>query len=316
MNTPELDPELEALLEYLKRSRGFDFTGYKRSSLMRRIRKRMQLLRLESWSDYLDHLQVRPEEFVHLFNTILINVTGFFRDAAAWEYLGDEIIARIVRGKDPKEPIRVWSVGCASGEEAYSMAILLAEALGRNAFRDRVKIYATDVDEEALAKARHASYIPKDLQGVSPANLEQYFEPVNGRHVFNRELRRCVIFGRHDLIQDAPISRIDLLICRNVMMYFNGDTQRRILAWLHFALNDHGYLFLGKAEMLLTQSNMFGPVDLRYRLFCKVPKANFRDRLLIMGQADREETMSQMASHVGLRDSAFDEAPVAQIALE
>jgi two-component system, chemotaxis family, CheB/CheR fusion protein len=316
MNVPEPDPEFEALLEYLKRSRGFDFTGYKRSSLMRRIRKRMQTSQLERYSDYQDYLEVHPDEFVQLFNTILINVTGFFRDPAAWEYLAEEIIPRILRARGPAEPIRVWSAGCASGEETYSAAIVLAEALGLEAFRARVKIYATDVDEEALAKARHAAYSAREVHGVSTAQLERYFETSSGRFVFNKELRRSIIFGRHDLIQDAPISRIDLLICRNALMYFNADTQSRILARFHFALNDSGYLLLGKAEMLLTQTSIFVPVELTYRVFAKVPKVNLRDRLLLRAQAGSEEAVNHLASHMRLRDSAFDEAPVAQVALD
>jgi two-component system, chemotaxis family, CheB/CheR fusion protein len=316
VNAPEVEPDFEALLEFLKRDRGFDFTGYKRSSLRRRIRKRMQQLGLEGDSDYLDHLQVHPEEFVHLFNTILINVTAFFRDASAWEYLAAEIIPRILRSKGPGEPIRVWSAACATGEEAYSAAILLAESLGFEAFRERVKVYATDVDEEALAKARHAAYTPKEVHGIAASQLERYFERTNGRYVFSKELRRSIIFGRHDLIQDAPISRIDLLVCRNALMYFNADTQRRILAKFHFALNDHGYLCLGKAEMLLTRGDIFAPVDLRNRVFAKLPKVNFRDRLLLMAQAGSEEAVNHLASQVRLRDSAFDESPVAQIVLD
>jgi two-component system, chemotaxis family, CheB/CheR fusion protein len=316
MITPPVDPEFEALLDYLRRSRGFDFTGYKRSSLTRRIQKRMHSLGVERYSDYLDHLEVRPDEFVHLFNTILINVTGFFRDAAAWDYVAEQIVPRILGIQSPSAPIRVWSAGCASGEEAYSAAILLAEALGPEAFQERVKIYGTDVDEEALLKARSAAYTAREAQGLSADRLERYFELSAGRYVFNNHLRRSVIFGRHDLIQDAPISRVDLLICRNTLMYFNADTQNRILARFHFALNDTGYLFLGKAEMLLSQSNIFTPVDMHHRIFAKVPKANPRDRLLLMAQAGSEEAMNHLASQVRLRDTAFDAAPVAEIVLD
>jgi two-component system CheB/CheR fusion protein len=316
MSTASANPELEALLDYLKRSRGFDFTGYKRASLTRRIQKRMQVLGVESFSDYQDHLEVHPDEFVHLFNTILINVTGFFRDTPAWQHVAEEVVPRILRNKSGTAAIRVWSAGCASGEEAYSAAIMLAEALGPEAFRERVKIYATDVDEESLLKARHAAYGPRDVQGLSADQLQRYFEMSAGRHVFNKDLRRSVIFGRHDLIQDAPISRVDLLICRNTLMYFNADTQKRILARFHFALNDTGYLFLGKAETLLTQSNIFTPVDLQKRIFAKVPRANLRDRLLLMAQAGNEEAVNHLASHVRLRDAAFDGAPIAEIVLD
>src|SRR5262249_38552592 len=243
--------EFEALLEFLKNSRGFDFTGYKRSSLQRRLGKRMQGLHLERYSDYLDYLEVHPEEFPQLFNTILINVTGFFRDAAAWDCLAAEVVPLIIAEKKPSDLIRVWSAGCASGEEAYTLSIILAEALGFESFRQRVKIYATDVDEEALLQARQASYSAKDLQPIPDTLRSKYFEFNGQRYVFRPDLRRSVIFGRHDLVQDAPISRLDLLVCRNVLMYFNAETQSRVLARFHFAVNDTGFIFLGRAEMLL-----------------------------------------------------------------
>jgi two-component system CheB/CheR fusion protein len=317
MSAPQNDAkttqEFEALLEYLKYSRGFDFTGYKRSSLQRRVRRRMQALKIERYSDYLDYLEVYPEEFVRLFNTILINVTAFFRDAAAWEYLAQTVIPRIIAEKQPQDPIRVWSAGCASGEEAFTLAIVLAEALGLEAFRQRVKIYATDVDEEALMQARHASYSAKALQPI-PTNLrEKYFEIIADRGVFRPDLRRSVIFGRHDLVQDAPISRLDLLVCRNTLMYFNAETQNRILARFHFALSDQGFIFLGKAEMLLTRANLYIPVHLKYRIFSKVPKPTLRDRLLVAAQAGNMEMGNHLIGHVRLRDTALDTAPVAQV---
>jgi two-component system CheB/CheR fusion protein len=217
--TDKKDPTFEALLDYLKRSRGFDFGVYKRSSLMRRARVRMSQVRLESYEDYLDYLEVHPDEFNQLFNTILINVTSFFRDSAAWEYLAHEIIPVLLQNKPPFEAIRVWSAGCASGEEVYSIAMLLAEALGPEMFQQRVKIYATDVDEEALTQARQASYNAKALEPVPAEWRNKYFDVNADRNTFRGELRRSIIFGRHDLIQDAPISRLDLLICRNTLMY-------------------------------------------------------------------------------------------------
>src|SRR5205823_6616564 len=196
----------------------------------------MQSLRMERYGDYLDYIEGHPEEFIQLFNTILINVTGFFRDTAAWEFLAAEVIPRLIAGKQPHEPMRVWSAGCASGEEAYTLAIVLAEALGLESFRQQVKIYATDVDQEALVQARQASYSARDLQPVSPELRSKYFEAVSNRFVFRPDLRRSVIFGRHDLVQDAPISRLDLIVCRNTLMYFNAETQSSILDRFYFAL--------------------------------------------------------------------------------
>src|SRR4051812_4754437 len=217
----------------------------------------MQAVGAKTYAEFAQLLEQNAAEFDHLCNTVLINVTAFFRDGVPWEALSNMIVPRILEAKAPEEPIRVWSAGCASGEEAYTLAIVLAEALGTDAFRSRVKIYATDVDEQALTFARHATYDAKQLEGVPPSLVEKYFERQDGRYVFRKDLRRLVIFGRNDLVQDAPISRIDLLVCRNTLMYFNAATQAKILARFHFALSDAGYLFLGRAETLLAHSESF-----------------------------------------------------------
>src|SRR3954469_25500781 len=221
--------ELPELLEYLKRSRGFDFSDYKRTTLSRRIEKRMASVECETFGQYQDYLEVNPREFTELFNTILINVTSFFRDPPAWESLRDDVVPRLLRGLAPHEPLRAWSAGCASGEEAYTVAMVLAEALGADAFKARVKIYATDLDDEALAAARHGVYSNDALKAVPPDLVDKYFEPNARGFAFRPDLRRTIIFGRNDLMADAPISRIDLLLCRNVLMYFTPEAQARIL---------------------------------------------------------------------------------------
>jgi two-component system CheB/CheR fusion protein len=310
------DPQFEALLDYLRFSRGFDFTGYKRSSLMRLVTKRRHYLAMASFSEYLDYLQVHPDEFAYLFNTILINVTSFFRDKPAWDYLNSEILPGLLENKGPREPIRVWSAGCASGEEAYSLAIALAEILGPEAFRQRVKIYATDMDNDALTQARQAMYSADDVKNVPEDLLEKYFTLFNGEYVFNGDPRRAVIFGQHDLVQDAPISRLDLLVCRNTIMYFNAETQARILARFHFALNDTGILFLGKAEMLLTHANLFTALDLKYRFFSKASRPELRDRLLALGQGNEELVNNRLARQLRMRDLAFDTSPQAHVIID
>src|SRR4051812_16576167 len=221
------DASFEALLEFLKRTRGVDFTGYKRSSLERRFHRRMESIHCASYGDYLDYLEANPEEFEHLFETLLINVTEFFRDPPAWEHLREEVLPELLAAKTDGEPLRVWSAGCASGQEAYTCAMVLAELLGVDAYRHRAKIYATDIDEEALAQARAAIYNAKELESVPPALREKYFERADQGVCFRKDLRRTVIFGRNNLVQDAPISRLDLLLCRNTLMYFNAETQAR-----------------------------------------------------------------------------------------
>ncbi|MEC3913126.1 CheR family methyltransferase [Nocardia sp. CDC160] len=312
-SSPRNAQGFEEILQYLKDARGFDFTGYKRSSLMRRVDRRLSQLGVEDYVEYLDVLQANSDEFVALFNTILINVTGFFRDPDAWDYLQSQVVPTMLAERGPEEPVRVWCAGCASGEEAYGLAIVLAEVLGIDEFRQRVKIYATDVDEEALTSARHAVYSEKEVQPLGQELIQRYFEPIGGRYSFRKDLRRSVIFGRNDLVQDAPISRIDLLACRNTLMYFNAETQTKILDKFHFALAPRGLLFLGKAEMLLSHSRIFDPVDLKRRVFRKVPSSRV-DVGSVFGRAFMAERREPDQID-GLRSLAFSAGPVSQVVL-
>jgi two-component system CheB/CheR fusion protein len=276
----ELDSKFEVLLDYLRQSHGFDFTTYKRPSLMRRVQNRMQALSIENYSAYLDYIKENPEEFTPLFNTIEINFTGFFRDPEAWNYIAKVIIPGIIAGKSESEPIRIWSAGCASGEETYTLAILLAEVLGIKQYKAQVRIYATDIDTEALNQARLGSYLNSQVVGVPPTLLERYFEQSAERYIFGKDLRRSIIFCRHNLMQDAPMSKIDLLVCRNVLIYFNTDSQTKTLARFHFSLKDSGFLFLGMSEMLPTHTNLFNLLNLRQRVFTKIPRSHVNQRLL------------------------------------
>jgi two-component system CheB/CheR fusion protein len=284
----------EAMLEYLQQSHGFQITGYKRPTIFRRVSKRMKMLGIEDFGRYKDYLQVHQEEFPELFNTILINVTSFFRDPEAWDYLAKAILHKIIAEKEENHPLKVWNPGCASGEESYTIAMVLAEALGDDVFRSSVKIYATDIDEVALAQARQGTYKTADLQEISSPLRQKYFEPSKDNFEFRRDLRRSILFGRHDLLKDSPISKLDLLVCRNTLMYFNSVSQKKIVANFHFALNDKGYLFLGKSELLLSHYNLFTPVDKRYRIFSKVRNVNSRDRLLILTQARSHEAVNHL----------------------
>lgn len=311
------DPDFERLLDYLKHSRMVDFTGYKRASLTRRVAQRMQTIGVNTIDSYIDLLQVDQNEYIHLFNNILINVTAFLRDTQSWDYINTVVLPEILSQKTKDEPIRIWSAGVASGEEAYTIAMLLNELLGLEAFKQRVKIYATDIDQEALKQARTACYTAKDLEEL-PENLrEKYFEQMSGHYFFHKELRRTVIFGRHDLIHDAPISRIDLLLCRNILMYFNTETQAQVLTHLHFALREQGFLFLGKAEMLLTHTNLFAAVDLKHRIFTKVARRTVKERRspIILNRKDTiSDNFVYMLSR--LREAASDANPIAQIVID
>jgi two-component system, chemotaxis family, CheB/CheR fusion protein len=305
----------EGLLEYLARTRAFDFAGYKPASVMRRVTKRMHEVGIEGFAEYIDYLEVHPDEFEVLFNTILINVTSFFRDREAWDRLIAEGLPRILEAKPAGEPIRVWSAGCAAGQEAYSAAMLFAEALGAEEFTSRVKIYATDVDEEALGQARQGSYDAKEVADVPEALRERYFLRDEGRFVFRKELRTAMIFGRNDLVQDAPISRIDLLMCRNTLMYFNAETQERIVARFHFAMNSHGLLFLGKSEMLTRHAELFSPLDPEFRLFSRLPGVGRRRDLDDVVRAAQPRD-APVETRERVREAAADTVPVAQVLID
>ncbi|HEY7771502.1 CheR family methyltransferase [Longimicrobium sp.] len=310
---PPANPEFEELLVFLREMRSFDFSGYKRSTLRRRVEKRMQTVGVQGYPAYRDYLEVHPGEFDALFNTILINVTSFFRDEEAWAALRDDFVPALLERKQGGQPIRVWSAGCATGQETYTLVMLLAEAMGIEAFRHQVKVYATDLDSEALAEARHAVYADKDLEGLPEGFRDRYFEPAGSRWTFRTDLRRQVIFGPHDLAQDAPMSHLDLLVCRNVLMYFNSEVQGRILARFHFALEPEGLLFLGRAEMIRAHASLFAPAHLGARIFRRAP-SGIRDRLFMLGRGGGgPQRTSSTAQQLELRDAALDALPSAQL---
>jgi two-component system, chemotaxis family, CheB/CheR fusion protein len=316
----EVDSTLEDLLAFIRDSRGFDFTGYKRSSLARRIRKRMHEAGSPDYADYRDQLESNTEEFGHLFNTILINVTSFFRDTETWTFLQREVLPELLADTNREREIRVWSAGCASGEEAYSLAIAFAEALGVEECAKRVKIYGTDVDDEALRDARIGLYSAKAIEAIPAEFRDKYFERNGTQFSFRRaDLRRRVIFGRHDIARDAPISRLDLLVCRNALMYFNVETQAQVIDRFHFALREGGYLFLGKAEMLLSDSERFEVVSMRQRIFRRrpgtatVPRYQSAPiRLDFIGTPE----MREVGRKRQLRDLALESAPFAAIGID
>src|SRR5215470_712917 len=311
------DPEngdLDALLQYLHERRNFDFRGYKRASLTRRIQKRMQAVGIDDYQRYTEVLEANPGEFAELFNTILINVTGLARDRESWDTLAETIIPAIIDSKPPEEPARIWSAGCASGEEAYTLAVLFAEALGEERFRRSVKIYATDADSDALIDARHGRYREKDLiTAFGEERTNRFFERDGDMGVFRGDLRRALIFGRHDLVQDPPISRIDLVTCRNTLMYFTAEVQAKILASFHFALNPGGYLFLGKAEALVTRKQMFDVVDLRQHIFRK--DGNPTD-ITLLGPLSPSRPRATRKGSGHLAEAVFEQNGVAQVVLD
>jgi two-component system CheB/CheR fusion protein len=267
LNSPRQREHLEHFLAYVEERRAFDFTGYQAGTLSRRITGRVKEVGCESYADYQEYLDGHPEEFGAFFDAILVRATSFFRDPQVWEFVAEEIVPRLVSGKEPDASIRVWSVGCASGEETYTLAMVLCEALGLEQFRTRVTAYGTDVDEEALARARRGWYSAAALEAVPEALRDRYFEPRARGGMFRRDLSESVIFGRHDVVQDAPLSRIDLLVCRNTLMYMDAAARARVLDQFRFAIEERGYLFLGLSDTVLDHSAAFRPLQGGMRVF-------------------------------------------------
>jgi two-component system, chemotaxis family, CheB/CheR fusion protein len=316
MTTRSESESFEQLLEYLHQTRGFDFTAYKRTSLRRRVMRRMQTVSVATFDAYLDYLELHQEEFAALFNTILINVTGFFRDPEVWAYLETVAVPQLLENRSDSRPLRIWSAGSAAGQEAYSVAMLLAEKFGVDGVREHAKIYATDVDEEALKEGRRAVFSVKDTENLPAGFVERYFTIDGPTAAMNRELRRAVMFGRLDLLQDAPISRIDLLLCRNTLMYFNAEAQARILSRFSFSVDGNGFLVLGRAEMLFSHEAMFMPVDLQRRVFRVIAKANHRDRLGPFFMTGRDTMANGSSTQGRLRQAAFDADTTAQLVID
>jgi two-component system, chemotaxis family, CheB/CheR fusion protein len=260
---------LKELIQSVAEERGLDLSGYKPSTLDRRVRKRMFEIGVGSYSAYLEKVRQDPAEVNQLLNTVLINITEFFRDPQAWDCLRNEILPSMLRRMKEGDSFRAWSAGCASGEEPYSLAILLADYFGARVGQFDIKIYATDNDEDALNAARRGEYRADRLQKISQSWREQYFDGESHLRV-NRDIRRMVIFGRSNLVKDAPISHCNLVICRNVLIYFDAAAQKQVLARLQYALDPGGVLFLGKAESKLGDFKAFNSLNPRWRIFQRV----------------------------------------------
>jgi two-component system, chemotaxis family, CheB/CheR fusion protein len=307
----DLDPDLQGLLDHFRDQRGVDLMSYKPTGLTRRVRKRMAQVGAHDYGDYRRRLERDDDELNALLDTILINVTAFFRDTDTWDHLRDHVVPSVLATKAPGAPIRAWSAGCSSGEEACSLAITLTEALG-DEYSHRVKIYATDIDVDALATARRAEYPPQRLADVHPLIVERYFEPSQDSYRLRRDLRQSLVFGRHDLAADPPISRIDLLLCRNTLMYFTAATQRAVLERLHFATREGGYLVLGRAESLSTRTNIFAPLDPTQRVYLPV---DHLDPSMPVA-ATRHGRRLRDCDTMSVRAVGFEVSPVPQILVD
>jgi two-component system CheB/CheR fusion protein len=261
---------VQRILTQLRGHTGHDFSSYKSSTVNRRIARRMQILQIDELHDYLELLRRNRQEIQALYKDLLITVTNFFRDREAFAYLEENVIPLLFRDKGAGDQVRVWVVGCATGEEAYSIAILLLEYAGRLDFPPEIQIFASDLSDEALARAREGLYTEVIVADVSPERLERFFSQEAGGYRVKKVVRESVLFAPHNLLKDPPFSRIDLVSCRNLLIYFKRDAQGQILELLHYALRPEGYLFLGPSESV-EKKELFREVDKKASVFQTVP---------------------------------------------
>ena len=265
---PDIEMHMGALALLIKNSFGIDLEHYKRNTIERRLQRRMAVQHLTSVADYLRLCQNDPKELAALHSDLLINVTAFFRDREPFDVLKTECLARILEQKKDGETIRIWVPGCASGEEAYSIAICLLELLDESQRNLKVQLFGTDVDADAIKQARRGSYLPNIEADVSAERLRRFFiKGDDGRYQVTRRVRDISVFSAQNLCRDAPFSRLDLVSCRNVLIYLQPTMQRKVMRILHYALLSDGFLLLGTSESVGDSSELFSLVDRKNKLY-------------------------------------------------
>ena len=267
--TNEVEREqLDRFLETLRERHGIDFKSYKAPTILRRLKRRMVATGSQSIDEYTGYLEEHPEEYRSLINAFLIKVTEFFRDPELFDHLRKKVLPELLReSREGDRQLRIWSAGCATGEEAYSLAILVSEVLGEDIALFNVRIFATDIDEGAVNFARQGIYPASALSGLSEEQVHRYFINENGRYHVKNPVRSMIVFGEHDLARRSPFPRIDLVLSRNVLIYFTTELQRRALQLFAYSLRDGGYLVLGKAETTSTLSEFFEPGHRHQKVF-------------------------------------------------
>ncbi|WP_245317581.1 CheR family methyltransferase [Rhizobium sp. N122] len=267
-----IEAQITQIATVLRNVTSHDFHGYKRGTFTRRIQRRMQVLQIGNIDNYIERLRASRDEVQNLFQDLLIGVTQFFRDPGEFDALEREI-PRLFEGKEPTDQLRVWVLGCATGEEAYSIAMLLREHMATMDYPPDVQIFATDLDARALGIARAGRYSAAITSQVQPERLARWFVREGDTYCVVKELREMCIFSPHNIVKDAPFSRIDILSCRNLLIYLDGELQNRVIPIFHFALRPNGLLFLGSSENVTRHAKLFTPVDRKNRLFRRLETA-------------------------------------------
>jgi two-component system CheB/CheR fusion protein len=272
---PDGDPQLKDILHLMRTANGVDFSDYKPATVKRRILRRMALHKIGKLKEYVLFLRRHPSEVEALYEDILIKVTSFFRDPDAFEALKAEVFPSILKHRSPEEPVRVWVPGCSTGEETYSQAIALIEFLGNRRSDIPFQLFGTDLRQGSIEKARAGTYPESVVADVSPERLRRFFVKVEGGYRINKTIRDICVFARHNLLQDPPFSRIDVISCRNVLIYLEPVLQKRIMPIFHYALKPRGFLMLGAAEGIIgTASDLFELMDRKHKIYCRKSTAS------------------------------------------
>lgn len=265
--TRQIIASIPAIAAAIEKQTDTDFKHYKTTTLVRRIRRRIQVLKIQSVDAYIELLNTSRDEALRLFRELLISVTEFFRDPEAFQTLAEQVLIKRLKDRKNDDPMRIWVAGCATGEEAYSAAILVLEAMERSARRVPVQIFATDLDDRALQFARAGSY-PVGIQDqVSPERLRRFFTKRAGRYFVNKEVRDLIVFSTHNLIGDPPFTKQDLILCRNLLIYLGSHLQKKLIPLFHYALKPAGHLFLGPSETLTGHKELFSAIDAKQRIY-------------------------------------------------
>ncbi|MES1249208.1 MAG: CheR family methyltransferase, partial [Chitinophaga rupis] len=266
---PGKEEAFRQLISLLRVRKGTDFTYYKQTTIRRRIIRRMSLNKMESLAAYLSYVKENLAEQDLLYHDLLIPVTGFFRDPKTYDTVCGTLFPLLLKDKDYTNPLRIWIAGCSTGEEPYSMAICLHECLGDKSGDSRIQIFATDISETAIAKARSGIYSKRDVAGLSPEQLQKYFIKVNGSYHINKFIRDMCVFANHNFLKDPPFAKIDFVSCRNVLIYMEPFLQKRALTTFHYALRENGYLLLGHSETTAPASDLFIPFEKSDKLYTR-----------------------------------------------
>jgi len=292
------DDDLFVILQLLLKAVGVDFHSYKTATLRRRITRRMGLFRLESLPDYAQYLRQHPAEVQALYHDLLINVTRFFRDSETIALLQKTILPALIRDKPPHQSIRVWVPACSTGEEAYSLAMLLAEALGDGVATTPIQVFASDLSEAAIDKARLATYSHSEVAGVSTKRLARFFTKKDSGYCLIKSIREACVFAPHNVFKDPPFSRVDLVSCCNLLIYLGSALQAQALATFHYALNPGGYLVLGKSETVGASASHFTQVEKPIKVFAR---KNDAASLLSLQSSLRRAKAARAEAHLNPR---------------